>query len=123
MIKIDGIGGLFFRARDPKKLAAWYEEVFGIPQVADDYETPAWQQQAGTTVFAPFAKNTDYFPKSQTWMLNLRIADMDAALAELGARGIAITYGPETFPNGRFAHIADPEGNPIELWEPGGTYA
>ncbi|MEM8536884.1 MAG: VOC family protein [Pseudomonadota bacterium] len=123
MINVTGIGGFFFRAKDPDALAVWYEAVFGVPQIAEDYETPPWRQQAGATVFAPFADDTDYFPQSKGWMLNLRVADLDAAISFLREKGVAITYGPTAFPNGRFIHIADPEGNPIELWEPAGNYS
>jgi len=122
VIKVTGIGGLFFRAADPDALARWYADLFGIPQVADDYVTPPWRQDAGATVFAPFATDTDYFAKPQAWMFNLRVADLDQALAELHEKGIEVTVDPKTYPNGRFARIKDPEGNPIELWEPAGPY-
>jgi len=110
---VTGIGGLFFRARDPAALTSWYEAQFGIT----GYD---WQQQAGPTVFAPFAHDTAYFPPAQSWMVNLRVSGLDAMLAKLRDAGIAITTDaswdtPET---GRFARIYDPEGNPIELWEP-----
>ncbi len=110
---VTGIGGLFFRAEDPKALGAWYKQHFGI----GGYD---WQQAAGPTVFAPFAKGTDYFPADKQWMINLRVDDLDGVLAQLRAAGIAITQDPswDTPETGRFARIHDPEGNQIELWEP-----
>ena len=117
--KILGIGGVFFRAKDPKALADWYEAHFGIDKVPMDYDTPAWQQKAGTTVFAPFAEDTDYFgnPEKQ-WMLNFRVRDLDKMMAQLTEAGIEVSLFGDAAPNGRFAHLKDPEGNPIELWEP-----
>ncbi len=116
---VTGIGGLFFRAADPKALAAWYERHLGIKRVPDTYEEPPWQQQAGPTVFAPFKQDTEYFSRpEQQWMLNVRVNDLDAFVADLRAAGIEVTVDPETYPNGRFARTHDPEGNPIELWEP-----
>ncbi len=109
---VTGIGGFFFRAEDPNALSAWYEKHFGI-----NFE---WQQAAGPTVVAPFPKSTDYFPAEKQWMLNLRVSGLDMLLDQFQAAGIAITKKAEwdTPETGRFARIYDPEGNPIELWEP-----
>lgn len=116
---VTGIGGIFFRAKDPAALASWYQEHLGIDEVPKDYDTTPWQTQAGTTVFAPFAADTDYFGRpEQNWMINFRVADMDAMAAQLEAAGINVKRDPETHPNGRFARLHDPEGNPVELWEP-----
>ena len=116
-----GIGGVFFRARDPDALAAWYREHLGITTVAANYEDPVWQQQAGPTAFAPFEESTSYFgnPRRQ-WMVNFRVRSLAAMVAQLQAAGIAVQIDPQTYPNGRFARLEDPEGNPIELWEPQG---
>ncbi len=112
MAKALGIGGVFFRARDTKALAAWYETHLGIPGF--------WQQEAGFTVFSPFKADTDYFPADKQWMINVRVDDLDALIAQLTAAGIAIETRAEwdTAETGRFARIHDPEGNPIELWQP-----
>lgn len=119
MEKVTGIGGMFFRAQDPKALAAWYEEHLGISRVPTDYDTPPWMQDAGPTVFAPFSSNTDYFGRpEQAWMINFRVNDLDAMAAQLEAAGIKVERDLEEYPNGRFARVYDPEGNPIELWEP-----
>ncbi len=116
---VTGIGGLFFRAKDPEALAAWYQRHLGIDPVPSDYDTEPWKQAAGPTVFAPFPADTDYFGRAeQGWMINLRVRDLDALVGQLEAAGIAVARHPEPLPNGRFARIHDPEGNPVELWEP-----
>lgn len=121
MEKALGIGGLFFKAKDPEALARWYADNLGVDLVPSDYDTPPWKQQAGDTVFAPFSADTDYFGRAeQQWMVNFRVRDLDAMAAQLRANGIEVTLDPETYPNGRFARIHDPEGNPVELWEPTG---
>lgn len=122
MQRVTGIGGVFFRAKDPSRLSAWYEEAFGITQAPGDYGAPPWEQSAGPTVFAPFPHDTKYFGNpQQAWMINFRVADLDAIIAQLRAQGIDVALDPDTYPNGRFARLSDPEGNPIELWEPNKT--
>lgn len=117
--RVLGIGGFFFRAKEPSTLALWYRDILGVDIVPSDYETQPWKTEAGTTVFAPFKENTDYFGRDeQKWMINFRVADLEAMRVQLEAAGIEVKVDPETHPNGRFARIHDPEGNPIELWEP-----
>lgn len=120
MQKVLGFGGFFFRADDPKALAAWYERHLGIAQVPGDYETPCWRQEAGETVFAPFDRVTDHFShRERAFMLNFRVADLDAMIAHLQEAGIEVRRDPDSpYPDGQFAWLNDPEGNPIELWEP-----
>jgi predicted enzyme related to lactoylglutathione lyase len=121
---VTGIGGLFFRARDPAALAQWYRDHLGVTMVPSNYEEPPWQQQAGPTAFAPFPETTDYFGDSgKAWMVNFRVASLDAMMAQLRAAGIAVELDAQIYPNGRFARLYDPEGNPIELWEPAGRNA
>lgn len=112
---VTGIGGLFFRARDPKALAAWYKTHLGI----DAGAMAVWAQEEGPTVFAPFSADTDYFPADRSWMLNLRVEGLDDLAAALVAAGIAVERRAEwDMPGvGRFARLHDPEGLPIELWE------
>tara|TARA_Y100001933_G_scaffold262824_1_gene321881 strand:+ start:1699 stop:2166 length:468 start_codon:yes stop_codon:yes gene_type:complete len=118
MQKVLGIGGLFFKSENPARLARWYETHLGISLVPTSYEEQPWHQEAGPTVFAPFQKDTEYFGKpEQGWMVNFRVADLEAMVAQLRAAGIAVAE-PESHPNGNFARLHDPEGNPIELWEP-----
>lgn len=119
MERVTGIGGLFFRAKDPDGLAQWYQRHLGIDPVPRSYDATVWSQQAGATVFAPFEADTDYFGKeSQMWMVNFRVANLDAMVAQLSGAGIEVTVDAESYPNGRFARLHDPEGNPVELWEP-----
>ena len=117
--RVTGIGGVFFRAHDPKALAQWYQDHLGVfvtPQSAGD---PVWNQQAGPTAFTPFPEKTGYFgDATKQWMINFRVADLDKMAGQLEAAGIAVKVDPTTYPNGRFARIHDPEGNPIELWQP-----
>jgi glyoxylase I family protein len=124
MEKVTGIGGLFFRARDAEALGRWYQEHLGVTLTPTSYDESPWQQEAGPTAFAPFPEATDYFGNSkQVWMVNFRVRDLDAMAAQLRAAGIAIDVDPQHYPNGRFARLHDPEGNPIELWQPIGRDA
>jgi glyoxylase I family protein len=119
MERVTGVGGFFFRAKDPKALAKWYEDNLGIPPVPSAYDAPSWETEAGTTVFAPFPEDTSYFgDPAQQWMLNFRVHDLDKMAAQLRGNGVAVEIDPEHYPNGRFAKVLDPEGNPIQLWQP-----
>lgn len=118
MEKVLGLGGVFLRSKDPAALAAWYHEHLGIDPVPQDYDTKPWQQEAGHTVFAPFPADSDYFPQTQQVMLNFRVRDLAAMVAQLNAANIPIAGETQVEPNGKFARIHDPEGNAIELWEP-----
>lgn len=120
-----GVGGIFFRAQDPDALSAWYREHLGVGAgcaaegtgSADEW---SWRVQGGPLVFAPFEAATDYWPSDQQFMLNLRVSDLDGLLEQLTASGIPAVVKPEwdSPETGRFARIHDPEGHPIELWEP-----
>ena len=119
MEKVEGIGGFFFRTTDPAALSAWYEKHLGINPVPTGPEGQSWQQNAGATVFCPFPDDTDYFgDKSQKWMINFRVRDLDAMLSQLQSAGIDASHHQEMEGIGRFARIHDPDGNPIELWQP-----
>jgi predicted enzyme related to lactoylglutathione lyase len=119
MQRVDGIGGVFFRAKDPKALAKWYADHLGVSGIPDEYGQQPWRQAAGPTAFAPFPADTTYFGRpEQAFMLNFRVPDLDAMAAQLRAADIAVEVEPQAYPNGRFALIHDPEGNPIQLWEP-----
>lgn len=120
MEKVTGLGGLFFRADDPNRLADWYETHLGIDRVPDDYDTPCWQQEAGPTVFTAFDRDTTYIPNAgKQVMLNFRVRDLEAMIAQLEKAGLSVRRDPKNpYPNGCFAWLEDPEGNPIELWEP-----
>ncbi len=115
-MSVVGIGGVFFRASDPKALQDWYREHLGV---VVDFAAP-WTPEPGPTLFMPFAKDTDYFPPDKQWMINFRVTELDELLSALRDAGIAVVTNPEwdTPETGRFARIQDPEGNPVELWEP-----
>jgi len=122
---VTGIGGLFFRARNPEQLSTWYKDHLSVgggmgPDGAKTADPWVWQTAAGPVVFAPFEDGTDYFAADKQWMLNLRVTDLDALVAKLARAGIVVERRAawDTSETGRFARIHDPEGNPIELWEP-----
>ncbi len=120
MEKVTGIGGFFFRAKDPKGLAKWYNDHLGVSLVPSGAGDEPWHQEAGPTAFSPSKETTDYFgDMSKVWMLNFRVRNMDAMVAQLKGAGITVGEVQDYPPVGRFTRIHDPEGNPIELWEPG----
>ncbi len=113
---ITGIGGFFFRCKNPQQLKEWYINSLGV-----DIQEMVWMQKAGPTVFEPFPKNTDYFSDKKEWMINFRVKDLQKLITELHEKGIQVEQKDEwnSMPEvGTFARIHDPEGNPIELWEP-----
>jgi predicted enzyme related to lactoylglutathione lyase len=114
--RVVGIGGYFLRARDPAALAAWYRDCLGL----DLDEHGLWHPAPGPTVFATFEADTDHFGShDQQTMLNLRVRDLDAMLAQLRAAGAAVAQDVEEMEGiGRFGWVTDPEGHRIELWEP-----
>jgi predicted enzyme related to lactoylglutathione lyase len=117
--RVTGIGGFFFRARDPDALAIWYQERLGVDTVPRSYDEECWRQQEGDTVFAPFPQDSEMIgPLEHTWMINVRVDDLDAMTAQLRNAGEAVEVDPERYPNGRFAELRDPEGNGIQLWQP-----
>ena len=120
-----GIGGLFFRSQDPEGLTAWYREHLNVGPgcVAEDAGEPdewVWKVHGGPLVFAPFKADTDYFAADKAFMLNLRVRDLAQLIDRLKNAGLEVETRDEwNDPNvGLFARIHDPEGNPIELWEP-----
>jgi predicted enzyme related to lactoylglutathione lyase len=114
--RVLGIGGYFMRATDPAALGAWYRDCLGL----DADEHGLWTQEQGPTVFATFERETQYFGSaSQGTMLNFRVRDLDAMLAQLRAKGADVADELEQMDGvGRFGWVTDPEGNRIELWEP-----
>jgi len=122
METVIGIGGIFFKARDPQSLAAWYRQHLGVPGEGEYAEFPAYNSERPTgnvrTVWALFPADTDCFGKpGPSFMVNYRVADLDLMLDQLRRAGIAIEK-VEDHDYGRFAWITDPEGNRIELWQP-----
>ena len=116
MERVLGIGGHFLRAADPTGLRAWYRDCLGL----DIDEHGKWEQEPGPTAFATFEADTDYFgSRTQQSMLNFRVRDLDAMLAQLRAKGADLAGVPQHMDGvGRFGWVIDPEGNRVELWEP-----
>lgn len=119
MERATGIGGVFFRARDPDALSRWYSEHLGINPMSSESEEMWWQEE-GPTVWSPFPADTDYFGRTeQAWMINFRVRDLDAMLVQLRDAGAAVDEEVQVMEGiGRFSWASDPEGNRFELWEP-----
>lgn len=126
MERVTGIGGIFFKARDPKQMIAWYSKHLGI-QASSEEEAHAmfeWHeakepQRPGSTIWALFPHDTRYLGSGASpFMINYRVADLDGLLEQLRLEGVQVEERLEEYEYGRFAWITDPEGNRIELWEP-----
>jgi predicted enzyme related to lactoylglutathione lyase len=106
---VTGIGGLFFRAHDPKALGSWYQQHLGVSLTPSSYEEPVWEQEAGPTVFGPFPETSDYFGDThKVWIVNFRVRDLDKMAAQLRTAGIEVKIDQKSYPNGRFARLYDP---------------
>ncbi len=123
MKKVTGIGGIFFKCKDPKKLKEWYKTHLGLN--TNDYgATFEWREDAdpthkGSTTWSPFPESSKYFdPSTKDFMINYRVADLDALVGQLKNEGVTIVDTMETYDYGKFIHILDAEGNKVELWEP-----
>ena len=119
MERVTGIGGVFMRSRDPNALARWYTEHLGLDAFSEETDATWWQSE-GPTVWSPFRQDTDYFGRSeQQWMINFRVSDLDAMLAQLREDGVDVDPDMQVMDGiGRFGWASDPEGNRFELWEP-----
>jgi predicted enzyme related to lactoylglutathione lyase len=127
--RVTGIGGIFFKAKDPKALRSWYQEKLGIAiQEGFNFGMFQWRERQdptreGTTVWGVFPETTKYFaPSAASFMINYRVRNLDALLAELRSAGVTVDGKVVEDFNGKFAWIVDPEGNKIELWEPKAGY-
>lgn len=119
MERVRGIGGFFFRARDPDALNRWYAEHLGVVLPSGNYDDAGWFPDRGETVFTAFSLDSDAFgAPEKTWKLNFRVGDLARMIEQLRAAGIEVQPHDRDYPNGRFAELADPEGNRIQLWEP-----
>ena len=124
MRRVTGIGGIFFSARDPKALAAWYKKHLGI-DVQDwggtsfDWAGPHNPDGHGTTAWSLFEATSDYFaPSSAPFMVNYRVESLHALLAQLRGEGCQVVGDAQESEFGKFGWVLDPDGNKIELWEP-----
>jgi len=116
MERVTTVGAIFVRARDPEALQQWYVDNLGFSEGGP--EVPAWQPGLGQTL-CPFPEDTDYFGRrEQAWMINYRVRDLDAMLAQLRAAGAQVDDRIEEYDYGRFGWATDPEGNRFELWQP-----
>ncbi len=121
--RVTGIGGIFFKCKEPKKVREWYQQHLGL-EVNDYGSVFEWYQGAdstkkGFTQWSPFNEKTKYFePSTKEFMINYRVANLDALVLELKKEGVTITDSVSTYDYGKFVHIMDLEGNKIELWEP-----
>ena len=126
MKKVTGIGGIFFKCKDPEEMKQWYAKHLGLEtgQYGTSFE---WREaneggKKGVTQWSPFNEHTTYFdPSEKGFMINYRVENLEALLEELIKEGVTIVDAMETYEYGKFVHILDPEGNKIELWEPTGT--
>ncbi|WP_024869965.1 VOC family protein [Pseudoxanthomonas suwonensis] len=122
MKRVTGIGGIFFKAKDPAALSAWYGRHLGLDVTGWGGALFRWGGEgsaAGVTVWSPFAQDTRYMePGTASFMLNFRVADLDALLAALRSEGCDVLEKTEESEQGRFGWVIDPEGNKVELWEP-----
>ncbi len=126
--RVTGIGGVFFKAKDPGKLMAWYTSHLGIKPEGEGSSTTMFQwrekddaKQIGYTVWSIFPHDTKYFdPSHATFMINFRVKDLDSLLDQLKREGVKVDDKREEYDYGKFGWIIDPEGNRIELWEPKG---
>jgi len=121
--KVTGIGGIFFKCKDPGKLREWYKQNLGLS--TNDYGAVfEWRQgadtlQKGFTQWSPFKETTKYFnPSTKDFMINYRVENIDRLVNELKLNGVTVTDSIESYDYGKFVHILDPEGNKIELWQP-----
>jgi predicted enzyme related to lactoylglutathione lyase len=123
MKKVTGIGGVFFKCKDPKKMNEWYKTHLGLntnPYGAsfEWYESPDSSKKA-MTQWTPFAETTKYFePSSKDFMINYRVENLEVLIEQLKSEGVTILDNMETYDYGKFVHILDAEGNKVELWEP-----
>jgi len=119
--RVTGLGGFFFKSRDPKAIREWYKNHLGLN--TDDYGCSFWwKDQEGRdcmTQWSPFKEDTEYFqPSKKEFMMNFRVADLEGLLKELKEEGVTIVGKVEEYDYGKFGWILDPEGNKLELWEP-----
>jgi glyoxylase I family protein len=119
MHKVTGIGGFFFRAQDSDALTSWYNDNLGIDPVPMTAGANSWRQEAGETAFTSMPGSVDQFGfPDRVWAINFRVTDLDGMVEQLRAAGNDVTVDPTAYPMGRFASLTDPEGNPIQLWQP-----
>jgi catechol 2,3-dioxygenase-like lactoylglutathione lyase family enzyme len=118
MARVTGIGGVFFKSEDPQALQEWYVEHLGLSPENPGFVIMSWGEAGGTTIWAPFPADTDYFGSANRWMVNYRVDALDELLAKLRDEGVRVDDETMTDENGKFGWCWDLEDNRIELWEP-----
>ena len=122
MQRVTGIGGIFFKSANPKALGEWYRDRLGLDVADWGGAVFTWGgagSTPGATVWSPFAQDTGYMePSAASFMVNFRVADLDALLAALRSEGCDVVGEPQVSEQGKFGWVMDPEGNKIELWQP-----
>lgn len=118
MARVTGIGGVFFKSTDPALLQEWYVEHLGLSAENTGFVAMSWGEFGGTTIWAPFPADTDYFGSDNQWMVNYRVDDLDGLLVKLRDEGVEVDEETTEDENGKFGWCWDPEGNKVELWEP-----
>lgn len=121
--RVTGLGGVFFKARDPKALSEWYGRHLGLVinpyGSVFEFREGANPEQTGYTVWSPMPEDTDYYaPSDKPYMINYRVDDLAALITALQAEGVDVVGEIKEYEYGKFAHILDPEGTKVELWEP-----
>jgi predicted enzyme related to lactoylglutathione lyase len=118
MERVKGIGGIFFKANDPKGLSEWYAKHLGVP--VEPYGGASFRESGeATTIWSPFPADTTYFaPSKSPFMINFRVESLDRMLAQLRAAGVEVDPKTDASEYGKFGWFLDPEGNRVELWEP-----
>lgn len=125
MKRVTGIGGIFFKCKDPEKIKQWYQTHLGMTMdpygVKFDWRENSDSSKKGSTIWSPFSDKTNYFePSTKEFMINYRVENLEALVEELKKEGVTILDKIETYDYGKFVHILDIEGNKIELWGPTG---
>jgi predicted enzyme related to lactoylglutathione lyase len=126
MKRVTGLGGIFFKCKDPEQMKAWYGKHLGLPitdyGVNFEWRLPDDPEKKGTTVWSPFKESTKYFePSQKEFMINYRVENLEWVVQQLKNEGVTILDEIQSYNYGKFVHILDPEDNKIELWEDTGS--
>lgn len=123
MKKVTGIGGIFFKAKNPQQINEWYKTHLGLPVTpygaSFEWQSKEKPEEDGITQWSTFPETSDYFePSTKNFMINYRVENIEALVSQLKSEGVTVLDEIAKYDYGKFVHILDPEGNKIELWEP-----
>jgi predicted enzyme related to lactoylglutathione lyase len=120
--RVTGLGGIFFKSKEPKGIKNWYEKHLGVGETTfqwNDLNNKNNPKVPAQTIWSPFKHDTDYFsPSEKSFMFNYRVNDLEVLISKLKSEGVSVVGSVESFPYGKFGWVMDPDGNKIELWEP-----